>query len=173
MRKTQTPAERGFTGHDRRRLAKALHQAQEVKVYQRIQAMLLIAQGYSVDEVAHIVGSQQRSVYYWMHRYLDHHRVTDLYDAPRTGRPLTAAQITKARILRELARDPLKLGYNTTVWTVPLLAVHLSKRYSSQITPRTLRRRMKEVGLRWKRPRHVYATKDPHRAQKKGRSSDV
>src|SRR5215813_2661884 len=71
-----------------------------------------------------------------------------LYDAPRTGRPPTAAQITKARILQEPARDPLKLGYNTTIWTVPLLASHLSRRYHSQITPRTLRRRMKEVGLR-------------------------
>src|SRR5262249_5801461 len=66
------------------------------------------------------------------------------------------AQITKAHILRELARDPLKLGYNTTIWTVPLLASHLSQRYDAQITPRTLRCRMKEVGLRWKRPRYVY-----------------
>lgn len=173
MRKTQSPAELGFTGHDRRRLAKALNQAQEVKAYQRIQAVLLIAQGYSVDEVARIIGSKRRSVYNWVHRYLDHHRVADLYDAPRAGRPRTAAQITKARILRELARDPLNLGYNTTVWTVALLATHLTQRYHSQITPRTLRRRMKEVGLRWKRPRHVYAAKDPHRTQKKGRSSDV
>lgn len=37
MQKTQSPAGIGFTGHDRRRLAKALHQTQEVKVYQRIQ----------------------------------------------------------------------------------------------------------------------------------------
>ena len=173
MRKAQSPAELGFTGHDRRRLAKALHQAQEAKVYQRIQAVLLIAQGYSVDEVASITGGRRRSVYYWMHRYLDHHCVGDLCDASRTGRPRAAAQITEARILRELGRDPLKLGYNTTVWTVALLASHLSRRYHSQITPRTLRRRMKEIGLRWKRPRHFYAAKDPHRAQKKGQSSDV
>src|SRR5215510_8466995 len=116
---------------------------------------------------------RQCSVYYWVHRYLNHHRVADLYDASRTGRPRRAAQITKACILRELARDPLRLGYNTTIWTVPLLATHLSRRYDAQITPRTLRRRMKEVGLRWKRPRYVYVAKDPHRAQKKGRSSDV
>src|SRR5262245_44329290 len=79
MRKARSPAELGFTSHDRRRLATALHQAQEAKVYQRVQAVLLIAQGYSVDEVARIIGSQQRSVYYWVHRYLDHHRVADLY----------------------------------------------------------------------------------------------
>ena len=73
MRKARSPAELGFTDHDRRRLATALHQAQEAKVFQRIQAVLLIAQGYSVDEVVRITRSQQRSVYYWMHRYLDHH----------------------------------------------------------------------------------------------------
>ena len=173
MRKARSPAELGFTGYDRRRLTTALHQAEEAKVYQRVQAVLLIAQGYSVDEVVRITRSQQRSVYYWMQRYLDHHRVADLYDASRTGRPRTAAQITKACILRELALDPLRLGYNTTIWTVPLLATHLSRRYDAQITPRTLRRRMKEVGLRWMRPRYVYVAKDPHRAQKKGRSSDV
>jgi hypothetical protein len=58
------------------------------------------------------------------------------------------AQITKARIVRELAGDPLKLGYNTTIWTVALLASHLNQRYDAQIIPRTPRRRMKEVGLR-------------------------
>src|SRR5215210_3823748 len=164
MRKTQSPAEFGFTGQDRLRLAKALNQAQEAKAYQRIQAVLLIAQGYSVDEIARIVGSHRRSIYYWVQRYLEHHRIADLQDALRTGRPRAADRITKARILRELSRDPLKLGYNTTVWTVALLARHLSRLYECPITARTLRRRMKELGLRWKRPRYVYATKDPHRS---------
>src|SRR5262249_8534241 len=103
MRKARSLAELGFTGHDRRRLATALHQAQEAKVFQRVQAVLLISQGYSVNEVARIIGSPWRSVYYWMRRYLDHHRMADLYDALRAGRPRTAAQITKARILRKLA----------------------------------------------------------------------
>jgi transposase len=134
MRKARSPADLGFTGHDRRRLATALHQAQEAKVYQRVQAALLIAQGYSVDEVARIIGSRQRSVYYWMRRYLDHHRVSDLYDAPRTGRPRTAAQITTPCILRELARHPLKLGYNTTNWTAPSSLLHIDDTLSMNTT---------------------------------------
>ena len=142
-------------------------------MYQRIQAVLLIARGYSVDDVARITGSLRRLIYHWIQRYLRRHRVDDLDDASRTGRPRVAPKITKARILRELARDPLKLGYNTTVWTTALLARQLSRRYDTQITARTLRRRMKELGLRWKRPRYVHATKDPHRVQKKGRSFDA
>jgi len=66
--------------------------------------------------------------------------------------------------------DPLPLGYNSTGWTVALLADQLRQKYGSPIKVRTLRRRMYELGLRWKRPRYTYATKDPHRAQKKGGS---
>jgi len=61
------------------------------------------------------------------------------------------------------------LGYNTTGWTVALLAQHLSQKYRCAISERTLRRRLRCLGLRWKRPRYAYATKDPHRAQKKER----
>jgi len=67
-----------------------------------------------------------------------------------------------------LKRNPLQLGYHTTVWIVALLAQQLRLRYGFSIAPRTLRRRMKHIGLRYKRPRYVYQEKDPHRAQKKG-----
>jgi len=79
-----------------------------------------------------------------------------------------AATITAARIKRQFRRDPLRLGYAATGWTVALLAKHLGRVYDCPITARTLRRRLRALGLRWKRPRYVYADKDPHRAQKKG-----
>jgi transposase len=69
-----------------------------------------------------------------------------------------------------MRRNPLQLGYRTTTWTVELLADHLSHRYGCVINPHTLRRRMKAIGLKFKRPRYFYEEKDPHRIQKKGRS---
>ena len=70
-----------------------------------------------------------------------------------------------------LRADPREAGFNATAWTVPLLARHLSRRHRVSITPRMLRRRMHEAGLRWKRPRYVYHERDPHAAQKKGPST--
>lgn len=93
-----------------------------------------------------------------------------LADASRSGRPRVARTITDARIKHEIRRDPLRLGYNTTGWTVALLAKHLSQKYECSISARTLRRRMHGLGLRWKRPRYAYLGKDPNRAQKKGGS---
>jgi hypothetical protein len=79
---------------------------------------------------------------------------------------VTAAGERGQAQISELARQAQAETGET--FEITLLASPLSRRYHSQITPRTLRRRMKEIGLRWKPPRHFYAVKDPHRAQKKG-----
>jgi transposase len=171
MRKARSPAMIGFDNSDQRRLAKALKEATDLHAFRRIQAVLLVAQGQPVRHVAEITGASQKVIYDWLRYYLHSHSVEDLEDVTRSGRPTVAAAITPTRIHRELQRDPLSLGYNTTVWTVPLLARHLSNIYDCQITARTLRRRMKDADLRWKRPRYIYATKDPNRAQKKGLSN--
>jgi transposase len=168
MRRARTSQELGFDHHDRRRLAQALERTTEARAFRRIQAVLLVARGWAIAEVARIAGACLGAVYHWVQRYRGTHHVASLAEAPRSGRPRAAAPITDARIVREYRRDPLRLGYNTTGWTVPLLAGHLSRKYGCSLSPATLRRRMRRLGLRWKRPRYAYAGKDPHRAQKKG-----
>jgi transposase len=171
MRRARTPDELGFDRYDRQRLARALARAADVRLFRRLQAVLLVARGLPVPEVAGITGAKPDAVYRWTRTYLRAHEPDCLRDTPRSGRPRTAGRITDARIVREFRRDPLRLGYNTTGWTVALLAEHLGRKYACPISARTLRRRMRDLGLRWKRPRYVYADKDPHRAQKKGGSS--
>lgn len=161
-----------FDRFDVTRLQKALHKISDKRTFLRLHAVLLVAQGMGVEAVATIVDKTKRVIYYWIDAYLKTHRVQALFDAPRSGRPPTAQSITDKRILRELKRNPLLLGYNTTVWTVAILATHLSSRYACTIHPFTLYRRMKALGLRCKRPRYVYSEKDPNRAQKKGRLSE-
>jgi transposase len=170
MRRARTPHELGFDQYDRQRLARALQRATDLRLFRRVQAVLLVARGWAVAEVARITAATPDAIYHWVRLYLQTHRPDSLGDAPRSGRPRTAGRITDARIVREFRRDPLRLGYNSTGWTVALLAHHLGRKYGCPITARTLRRRMHDLGLCWKRPRYVYADKDPHRAQKKGGS---
>jgi transposase len=168
MRTAKGPVELGFTRYDRPRLKKALRGATEARDFRRLQAVLLIAQGRPIAEVAQIACASKRSVYGWLRKYLECHRVEDLTERPRSGRPAAAEAINDECIRAGLAKDPMALGYSMTTWTVKTLANHLSRTYDCPITERTLRRRMSDMGLRWKRPRYVYSTKDPHRAQKKG-----
>ena len=169
MRKAKSPAELGFDRYDQQRLKRDLKRVSDKRTFQRLKALLLVAQGHAIKEVAQIIDVSVQIIYHWIAQYLKRHDVKSLYDQPRSGRPTSAKRITDARIIREVRRNPLALGYNTTVWTVMLLARHLSTRYACPINSHTLRRRMKRIGLRCKRPRYVYAEKDPHRAQKKGR----
>jgi transposase len=170
MRTPKSPFELGFTRHDPPRLRKALRVATEARSFRRLQAVLLVALGRPVAEVAQITCASRRVVYQWLRRYLSCHRVEDLAERPRSGRPGTAGGITDDRIRRELAKSPMALGYSMTTWTVPTLANHLGRTSGCPITEPTLRRRMRGMGLRWKRPRYTFSTKDPHRAQKKGLS---
>jgi len=168
MKKPIAPHDLGFTGHDRNRLAKALNKAEDARLFRRIQAVLLIAQGRPFPDVAQICGLSRITIYNLVKRYLQTHQAASLQDCERTGRPRIASGITDKRILTQLKRNPLMLGYRTNVWTVGLLAQHLSRHYQCSITARTLRRRMKQIGLEYKRPRYFYSEKAPHRAQKKG-----
>src|SRR3954465_10604402 len=124
MRTAKGPAELGFAHGDRQRLGRALSRVSEARSFRRIQAVLLFAEGWPISQIAHISGSSQRAVYQWIEWYLRDHLVEILFDQPRSGRPRAARVITDARIKRELARDPLRLGYNALDWTAPLLAKH-------------------------------------------------
>jgi transposase len=73
--------------------------------------------------------------------------------------------------LEILQEDPHALGYASGTWTVANVANHLSERHGILVGEHTLRRRMKELGLRYKRPKYVYEEKEPNLAQKKGPSS--
>jgi transposase len=168
MRPARTPGEWGLDGHDRRRLQRALAQTRDLRLYRRVQAALFVAHGGGCREAGQVVGATERAVELWIGRYLQRRRVEDLADAARSGRPLASQGLTDEVLEREFAKDPLSLGYLATTWTVPLLAEHLGRCCRRPVTRRTLRRRMKALGLRWKRPRHVFADKAGDLPQKKG-----
>jgi transposase len=173
MRKALSPRELGFTKRDYNRLSKALREETDVRTFRRLQAVLMVAEEHDLAMTAHLTGFSQRSLYRFVNRYLEARDTAALRDLGRSGRPLVADEITDERIMNELQRVPRSLGYRTNVWTVDLLATHLSTRYQCLISPRTLRRRMRAIGLRCKRPRYVYSEKEAHVTQKKGRLSDT
>src|SRR4051812_3385607 len=129
MRKQKSPSAFSFDRYDTGRLHKAIARATDTRIYIRLKAVLLIAQGESISKAAKFFDKSKRIVYYWLTTYLKQHQPEALVDAFRSGRPLAAQSITDKRILTALKRNPLKPGYNTTVWTVALLAHYLSERY--------------------------------------------
>ena len=157
-----------LSGADRKRLAAALETTREARVYRRVEALLLVAQGQTVAEAARCCHVDRSSVHRWLGQYSAGRDVTALADRPRSGRPRQSNRLTPRRLAAVLARDPRHCGYQATSWTVPLLAHYLATRESIDISAQTLRRRLHEADYRWKRPRYVYAGRARHLAQTKG-----
>ena len=169
MRSNQEYRAHEFSGHDRRRLARVMSSASELHLFRRAQAVLRVAEGYTIAEAAQLAGVDRTSVYRWTQKYLAARNPQDLADEPRSGRPRVAPVFTEKRLAQILAQDPRPKGYQATTWTVPLLAAHLRQHYQCSLSEDTLRRRLHEYEYRWKRPRYVFQERDPHVAQKKGR----
>lgn len=149
-----------FTDTDRRRLAAVARATRKVRLFRRVQAVLLVAEGtHSPAEAAHAVGASFVSVYAWCRAYLEGRHLPDpLAERPRTGRPRKAVQeVSDARLEAELARSPQACGYQSAGWTATLLATHLQRRFGGEtLSPQTVRRRLKALGWRWKRGRYVF-----------------
>jgi len=153
MRKQRSSSAIGFTRHAIQRLNKGLKAAVDKRYYQRVQCVLAVAAGMAAAKVCKLTGSSLKSVYNYVNAYLSTHQLYSLCEAPRSGRPVTAIAVSDKRIKNALQCNPLQLGYRTTSWTVAALADYLNKKHSCFIGVDTLRRRMKAMGLRFKRPR--------------------
>jgi transposase len=160
-----------FTRADRRRLLRALEAATRARVYRRLEAVLLVAEGCALSEAARRVRVARASVHRWVGAYLRARDAAALADRPRPGRRRGTPELTPQHIATVFAQDPRALGYRATTWTVALLGTYLREHVGCVVSARTLRRRLHEWGYRWKRPRYTYAHRSPHLAQKKGLSS--
>jgi transposase len=90
--------------------------ATEARLFRRLQAVRRIAEGYSVTDAAKLAGVDRTSVHRWVQQYLVAHRVEDLDDAPRWGRPRAAEQLTEAWLAEVRAREPRQEGYQAMRW---------------------------------------------------------
>jgi transposase len=151
-----------------RRLAKGSPDTREAR---RALALLDLARGESVTGVACRYGVSRETVYQWAARLgRDGLPGARLRDAPRSGRPADTGRAAEQLLLEALPTDPRRHGYRHPAWTVPLLRRHL-RRQGAEASEATVRRALRRLGYRWKRPRFVLARRDPHWRHAKGGSS--
>ena len=152
-----------------------MRQTRDARHCRRLQAVLLVAEGRQVGAVAALLKASRRWVTKVLARYRQRRCPGDLAEGIRLGRPPLAPALSRDLLTVALEADPLAFGYAASGWTAPLLTAHLRAFFgaSAAVSVRTLRRRLHAAGLAWKRPRYVFAAKEPHRAQKKGRSCAV
>ena len=137
----------------------------------RAQALLGIADGFDVAEVAELMQISRQTVYNWLSRFQGRAELdlrARLLDAPRLGRPRTASGTIDERVAAVIDGDPRDFGYHATVWTAPLLSRYLRDHHAIEVSDRTVSRALDRLGIRWKRPRHELALRPETWRQSKG-----
>ena len=137
----------------------------------RAQALLWIADGSDVGEVAELVQVSRQTVYNWLSRFQERAELelrARLRDAPRLGRPRTASGTIDELVAAVIDGDPRKFGYHATVWTAPLLSRYLRDHHAIEVSDRTVGRAIDRLGISWKRPRHELALRPETWRQSKG-----
>jgi transposase len=139
---------------------------QEVgRVAMRAHMVLLSARGYTVSEIVEIYNSSNVSVYKWLDRF-DAQGPAGLYDQPRSGRPPKVDAEVKQAIEATLSKPPTSQDYNFTIWTTPLLRNHIERELGVALCCDTIRRTLRDLNFRWRRPRWAIQRKDPQAAQR-------
>jgi transposase len=154
---------------ERAQLAEAASKEKRVRTWRRIRAIELLAEGRKPEAVAEALGCARSSVYAWAKAWREM-GLWGLREGSRSGRRRSLEGRAES-LLEELLEegDPQSRGYRSTGWTVPMLRSELAKG-GYVVSERTVRRTLKRLGFRWKRPKYVLGRADPDHESKKGRS---
>ena len=157
-----------LTPQQRFRLRRQLRTTRDLRTYRRTLALLQLDQGWTVADVAALLGVSRRSVQLWLNLFLMDPVPTALACHAGPGRPTLWTEDLEAILRAALHESPQTWGYQAANWTVPLLREHLRHWEDSPPSDDTLRRELHRLGYVWKRPRYVLDP-DPRRAAKKRR----
>jgi len=163
-----------LTARERKVLRTVVSSTRDAKPLRQAQALLALDAGEKAKRVAQRVGINRSTVFQWRREFTDRRGepvANRLGDRPRSGRPRTVRDAATKHLSALMDESPQEFGYRHTVWTVPLLRSHLARVEDVQVSVTTLRRTLRDLGYRWKRPRYVLSRRSKTWRQSKGGSS--
>jgi transposase len=138
---------------ERRRL-KDLARRAVGRVSERIRMVLLSSHGYSLAQIAAIFECDEATVKRWVERYQQEGE-SGLQDRPRSGRPRKADAVARSALRHAVEQTPAQVGYRFGYWTAATLAAHLAQRVGISLSAVTVRRALRLLTYRWRRPRLI------------------
>lgn len=137
---------------ERERLERGLARSREPKFRDRCRAVLWSEEGRSVGEIAGLLRVHVSTVWRW---FADYRRfgIKGLEVEKPAGRARLIDEDGEAALEEALRHNPRDLGYVFTRWTLPTLIEYLYERVHVRVSIDTVRRAMRRLGYRFKRPK--------------------
>jgi transposase len=161
---------RSLTEEERQILRQSLKSRNGFTV-RRAQMLLLSAdEGLKVDAIGQRVGCQGQAVRQAIHAF--HHQGLSCLQPKAKGNPTDRRALDDAarEQLRELIRrSPRDLGYETSLWTLDLLAQACLEQgiTATRVTGETIRATLSAMGINRRRVKQRITSPDPHYTVKK------
>jgi transposase len=160
----------------RKQLGEIMRTCTDARVVRRAEAILWLANGESVVMVAERLQVERKTIYNWLKRFEDlvgQSIENRLKSDSRPGRPSDKSNLVRKVAVEILKDKPSAYGYEFPVWTAPLIRQHLKRNEGVLVSLRTIRRVLRDLDLRYKRPRYTLARRSATWQQSKGGSRKV
>ncbi len=154
---------------ERKRAAYA--DAGQVRWADRCRAVQLVDEGYELATVARLVKRPYKTTQRWL-RDFRNEGLASLEHMPRPGRPRKLDAHERLLLGKAIERGPRKAGYPGSVWTSPLVADYILKRWNVSLHPGHVRRLLNQMGYSIQFPRRKLALAD-QAAQEKWLREDL
>jgi transposase len=150
-----------LTPQERASLQQVASDAILLPIARRAQALLWLADGKSLSDVAKSLAVSRQAVYNWIESFQQRHRdadiVTSLRDKPRSGRPprrphmrtLPTPQALDPLVAAVIRRAPRECGYRSLLWTAKLLRQYLQEVHNVKVTVANVRSAVARLETRW------------------------
>lgn len=130
--------------------------------------LLEVDRGRTIASIAREFSMSRTTIHHWISRFRAHEqfRISKvLADRPGRGRKSKWTAEMEQFVVEALTDSPWNEGYQAIVWTVPLLKVHLDRKFGIKFSDDSIRLKLHKLGYAWKRPRYKL-TPDPGRGKK-------
>lgn len=157
--------------HVREQLQHVAQSSAKARPVRRAHALLWFDQGEPIETIAERLHVSRQTIYNWLGEYQKRQAesVADrVRDQLHPGRPPTKLRHVKQRLRYWLKRKPQRWGYASPMWTAPMLRCQVQRDLNDAVSLRTVRRALRALRYRYKRPRLVLARRSPTWRQAKG-----
>jgi transposase len=152
-----------LSAQERNVLLKEVRRGSDPQRRLRAHVLLLLHEGWSWDVIVHVLFTSTSTINRWRHRYL----AGGLTAVLEPKRPSRWQAWWLALVIHWVTlQSPRDFGFYRSRWTCATVVVLLGEQCDMRISRETVRRRLHEEGLVWRRPRPVLGPKDPQRSQK-------
>jgi transposase len=149
-----------------------IRRSEESRYDHRLHGVLLVAQGMTCPEVAHLLGDASRSVESWVGRF-EKQGLAGLLEGERSGRRRRLSEKQMAAVDRILRRSPREAGLSGNLWDGKTLSRWIEQNYQLTLGVRQCQRIFRQLGYRLRKPRPALAHANPalQKAHKKNSKS--